>query len=281
MATTVEVGNIQARITATTGRFESAVRRVNSRLGSVEKSAQRVKDRIRSTNRVFDDFNRRLEKVGQTASRMQKWIGATFAAQAASIGLAVRQAAAYAGQMSAVAGQTGLAVETVQALSYVAQQSDADMKLLSTGLRAFTRRTAEAAQGNRTFAKYFEQLGVRVKEVDGSLRPLEDVLMDVADRVKDLSTESEASAALMGLMGDAGRQLVPMMRRGSSGIRDLMQEARSLGLVLDRETISRLTSFSDQMNRTQLRMGALSREWALHFLPLAERIIGQIGRAHV
>src|SRR5690606_35945132 len=130
--------------------------------------------------------------------------------------------------------------------------------------------------GNRTFAKYFEQLGVKVQNLDGSMRPLEDILMDVADRVQALGSESEASAALMGLMGDAGRQLVPMMRRGSSGIRGLMQEARSLGAVLDREAISRLASFSDQVTRTQLRMGALSREWALHFLPLAERIINRV-----
>ena len=48
MATNVEVGNIQARIVATTGRFESAIRRVNTRLGSVKTSSKSLQDRIKS-----------------------------------------------------------------------------------------------------------------------------------------------------------------------------------------------------------------------------------------
>src|SRR5690606_40340205 len=93
---------------------------------------------------------------------------------------------------------------------------------------------------------------------------------------------------------DAGRQLVPFMRQGSAGIRELMREARSLGLVMDREAIYRLSALSDQLNRTRLGLGAVSREWALTFLPVAERIVSridgivrafhsldEIGRAHV
>src|SRR5690606_3307914 len=172
---------------------------------------------------------------------------------------ALKQAVDYSNQAKAVAGQTGIAVESIQALNYAVQQSDGDIKLLTTGLRALARRSAEAAQGNRTFAKYFERLGVQVQNADGSMRALEDILMDVADAVRALGSESEASAALMGLMGDAGRQLVPFMRQGSAGIRELMREARSLGLVIDRETVHRLSALSDQLNRTKLGRGAISR----------------------
>src|SRR5690606_24253712 len=264
------------RITATTGRFDSAVRRVNSRLGSVKTSSKSLQDRIKSLNRSFDDLYQRLGRVSQVGGRMQKWFGGFLAAQTAAITVALKQAASYANEAKAVAGQTGIAVESIQALSYAVQQSDGDIGLLNTGLRALARRSAEAAQGNRTFAKYFERLGVRVQNLDGSMRPLEDILMDVADAVQALGSESEASAALMGLMGDAGRQLVPFMRQGSAGIRELMREARSLGLVMDREAVYRLSALSDQLNRTRLGLGAISREWALTFLPVAERIVSRI-----
>src|SRR5690606_2305039 len=198
MATTVEVGNIQARITATTGRFDSAIRRVNSRLGSVKTSTKSLQDRIKSLNRTFEGLYRRLEDVALSAGRMQRWFGAALAAQTAAVTVALKQAASYANEAKAVAGQTGITVESIQALSYAVQQSDGDIGLLNTGLRALARRSAEAAQGNRTFAKYFDQLVVRVQNLDGSMRPLEDILMDVADAVQALGSESEASAALMG-----------------------------------------------------------------------------------
>src|SRR5690606_2740622 len=276
MATTVEVGNIQARITATTGRFESATRRVNTLLGTVKTSSKSLQDRIKSLNRTFEGLYQRLEDVARSAGRMQKWFGATLAAQTAAVTVALKQAVNYANEAKAVAGQTGIAVESIQALNYAVQQSDGDIKLLTTGLRALARRSAEAAQGNRTFAKYFERLGVQVQNADGSMRALEDILMDVADAVQALGSETEASAALMGLMGDAGRQLVPFMRQGSAGIRDLMREARSLGRVLARDSFQQLSALGDQTNRIQLALGALAREWGTSFLPIAERVATRV-----
>src|SRR5690606_41582484 len=126
VATTVEVGNIQARITATTGRFDSAVRRVNTRLGSVKTSAKSLQDRIKSLNRSFDDLYQRLGRVSQVGGRMQKWFGGFLAAQTAAVTVALKQAASYANEAKAVAGQTGIAVESIQALSYAVQQSDGD-----------------------------------------------------------------------------------------------------------------------------------------------------------
>src|SRR5690606_9057438 len=277
MATTVEVGNIQARITATTGRFDSEIRRVNSRLGSVKTSSKSLQDRIKSLNRTFEGLYQRLEDVARSAGRMQKWFGATLAAQTAAVTVALKQAVNYANEAKAVAGQTGIAVESIQALNYAVQQSDGDIKLLTTGLRALARRSAEAAQGNRTFAKYFERLGVQVQNADGSMRALEDILMDVADAVQALGSETEASAALMGLMGAAGRQLGPFRRHGPAATRDLLREARSPGSVLHNDTVQRQSALRDHTNTIQLALGAPTREWGISFLPIAERVPPRVG----
>src|SRR5690606_22627797 len=107
--------------------------------------------------------------------------------------------------------QTGLAVEATQALGFAADQSGADIALLGTGLRALVRRAAEAAQGNTTFARSFARIGVQVTDAEGRMRDTEDLLLAVADAVANMDSEAEASAALMNVMGDAGRRLVPFM----------------------------------------------------------------------
>lgn len=84
MATTVEVGNIQARITATTARFDSAIRRVNTKFSSLQSRTKSVRDRIKDLNKSFDALHKRLESVAKTGAKMQKWFAA---ATAGAVGL--------------------------------------------------------------------------------------------------------------------------------------------------------------------------------------------------
>src|SRR5690606_12738994 len=110
------------------------------------------------------------------------------------------------------------------------------------------------------------------------LKDLETLLMEVADAVSSMNSESEMAAALMATMGDAGRRMVPFMKQGSEGIRALMDEARQLGLVMESRAIRQLSAFSDQTARTQARIGALSREFAVQFVPalsLVDRVINE------
>src|SRR5690606_12323993 len=110
VAVNIESGNIQARITATTGKLENASRRVNTRPGGGPETSKSLRDRIKSLNRSFDDLHKRFEKAGRTGMKMQKWFGAALAAQTAAVAVALKQAANYASEVNAVAGQTGIAV---------------------------------------------------------------------------------------------------------------------------------------------------------------------------
>src|SRR5690606_24975965 len=141
-------------------------------------------------------------------------------------------------------------------------------------LRAFVRRTAEAAAGNTSFLKGFERLGFTQEEVRAGLQDIDGFLMRVADRVTELGTTAEQSAVLMTIMGDAGRRLVPFMAQGARGIGELREQARELGLVMDEQAIRRLAAFNDRMAVLQERTAATSREMAVWFLPAMEAGVG-------
>src|SRR5690606_19449194 len=134
-------------------------------------------------------------------------------------------------------------------------------------LRAFVRRAAEAADGNTAFLATYEQLGITQQEVAQGLHDIEGLFLLVAERIAQLPTEAQRSAAAMHLLGDAGRQLVPMLSQGASGLRAVMQEARQLGIVTSRETIESLADFAGEVDVLRAQLTGAARALLAEFVP--------------
>lgn len=236
---------------------------------------------VQAAARTVQRFDRQADRMQQTLRRVE---GATMAARrgllagAAALGIATKQGTEYADAILAVHKQTGLAVESTQALRYAAQQSHTDIATLEKGLRSFVRRAAEAAEGNASMARGFDRLGVDVLDTDGRLKDTETLLMEVADGAARAGSEAEASGALMLVMGDAGRRLVPFMQQGASGIRGLMDEAERMGLVMERNAILTLDRLGDEATTTSNRLGAMSRDLAYRFSPAVQVALGWANR---
>jgi len=224
-------------------------------------------------------FKKSLEDAERRMSDLAKKSSAAFAAIAGSITAAAIAGGRYADQMQAIAGQTGLAVESVQALSHAAMRFNADLGLLQTSLRAFVRRSAEAAQGNMSFLQTFQMLGISQDEVAAGLHDIEGLFLLVAERISRLPTEAQRSAAAMQLLGDAGRQLVPMLSQGAAGIREAMQEARRLGIVTDRETIAALADFASELDVMRAQLAGATRSIVAEFIPTLRPMVQLISQA--
>src|SRR5690606_24732074 len=247
------IANLQIDLSARTAKFSESIQRAQQR---VQQFSQRVQVDLQ-----------RVTQVGQRAALV-------FSGMAAGLAVLTRNAGQYASQIADAADQTGIAYKAMQELSFAASQSAADFQTLMSGMRAFNRRTAEAAAGNISFLKGFERLGFTQEQVRAGLQDIDGFLMQVADRVSELGTTAEQSAVLMTIMGDAGRRLVPFMAQGARGIEELREQARELGLVLDEQAVRRLAAFSDRMAVLQERTSAARREMAVWFLPVMEAGVG-------
>lgn len=252
------IANLQIDLSARTARFSEGLQRAQKRMADFQKRAM-------SLSETFQ----RLTVATQRAA-------IAYGALSGAIALLSRRAGQFASQIADAADQTGFAVETMQELRFAVEQSAGDFQSLMSALRAFNRRTAEAARGNQSFLAGFERLGFTQEEVRSGLQDMERFLLQVADRVAELGTTAEQSAILMTVMGDAGRRLVPFMAQGSAGIEALTQRARELGLVMDERQIRRLAAFNDRMGILGQRFAAAGREIGFLFLPAIETVAGLI-----
>ena len=178
-------------------------------------------------------------------------ITAAAAATAFGIGKLVGSAVQTGDAYAKLSQKTGESTEFLSGLTHAANLSNVSQEQLGVGLRQLAVNMSQAASGTGDSAKAFAQLGVTVKNADGTLRPTGQVLLDVADKLAGMKDAAQRAALAQQFFGRSGVELLPLLAQGSAAIRLQMEDARQLGLVWSTETAAAAEQLNDNLNRLQ------------------------------
>lgn len=164
--------------------------------------------------------------------------------------------------------QTGMAADTIQELVYAAEQEHSSLEALNKGLMNLTVRLGYAGDGLETYLRYFRALDIEYQEADGTLRDTYDVFLDIADAVEKGTLSTEELAAVLQLFGArSGKELIPLLKKGKHWFKEMGNEAKQLGIVLENKTIKQGKAFSDQMTKMKGATQGLTYAIAKDLLP--------------
>lgn len=116
--------------------------------------------------------------------------------------------------------RTGIAAEKLLAYVNAGKLADVSQKQLTTGLRTLARTQAEAAAGVKTYSEAYARLGVSVEKSDGSLKPSDKLLGEIADKFADLPDGPEKAAIAMELFGKSGADMITLLNGGSKALEE-------------------------------------------------------------
>ncbi len=191
-------------------------------------------------------------------------------------------AAGYADSMNTLASKTGISTERLQEMDYalgglidvsletvtgsmtkleksMSSAAAADEKYYETvealeekldagkiSQEEFNAAVEEAAQKS---SNGYEQLGISIKNADGTMRDSEEVFWDVIDALGQMEAGTDRDLLAMDLLGKSAKELNPLIEKGSEGFRQLADEAHEVGYVMDSEELQGFQNFQDQMDR--------------------------------
>lgn len=185
---------------------------------------------------------------------------------AAAFGLA-KAAADTGDELINMSERTGISVRDLSLLKFAAEQSDTNIQTLSFGFKQLSRAMVEAQDSGSKQAAVFDSIGVSTKNLDGSLRPMKDVVLDVADRFKEIEDPTLKSALAMEVFGKAGVDLVPFLNQGGDAILDLMAKGESLGAAWDELSANQAAEFNDSFDAMKVAAGSLAKEIGVAVMP--------------
>lgn len=200
----------------------------------------------------FDFDDKALKQFNEGMENATKTI-AVVAAGAAAAGAAIFAFTSKIAEQNDAIGKLsqtiGVTAQTINELGFVAQLNGGSINSMNSSLENLNKTASEAARGTGAGVEAFGLLGVSVTDTNGQLKEADSLLLDVADAVSKLSSQSEKLELLSKLGIDSS--LLLTIEQGSEAIRQQRKEVEALGFVLDKEATARAADFNDAMLRVK------------------------------
>lgn len=268
----------------------AAIKRYQDELDDTERELKDTKDATDKAAHATDKLEGETEQAEQATGEANT--GWTMAKQAlvdlAEKGLevaiqavkklaemmveAVQDAGDFADEILTLSSQTGLATDTLQEFTYMAELLDVSVDTITGSLSKLTNNMQSAATGSGAAAEAFAALGIDVTDSEGHLRNAEDVFYEVIDALGQMTNETERDAYSMDIFGRSARELNPMIEAGSDAIEAFAAEAQEMGYVLDDDALTALGDMDDSFERVQRQMEAVRNQIIAEMAPAIQEI---------
>ena len=202
--------------------------------------------------------------------------GAGLAAVGVGITALVLPVANTADELANLAQKTGVSVEALSALTYVAQMSDTDLQGLVKGLQRLSVAMFDTQVQGEEGSAALKALGVSAVDASGQIRPTEQVLLDLADKFANMPDGADKAALAIKLFGKEGMSLIPLLNQGRAGITALMEEAERFGLVINSQTAQAAELLNDNLDRLRGMLEGVQRQIGAAVIPILADFTEQV-----
>ena len=239
----------------------------------------RIRADVDGQNKIVA-LNRGLQSVGTTAAgvttAMRGMTGAaaglsgalgTLAPLLSAAGLVgmVKNTIDAGNTMYDLAQSTGVSVEALARFKKAAATSGTSLEGVSKGLIKLNKAMLDAATGGKASAATFSALRINVKNVDGTLKSADQVMLEVANRFKEMPDGAAKTALALRLFGKSGAELVPLLNMGGDAI-------DKLKVKMTAAFAKRADEYSDKLTALSGKVGALGADLTMALLPALEQI---------
>jgi ribosomal protein L12E/L44/L45/RPP1/RPP2 len=192
-----------------------------------------------SGQQAVDQLRTSMDRMKDTVDGVSSRFGALKGAMAGLAGAAV--VAGFVNMMKSIIDtadhlndlrqKTGMAVEDLSALGYVAQLNGSSLDQVAGALGKLAKSMAEAAGGSKDAIAVFRQFGISQGELkDGSISAT-DALARIADKIAAMPDGWQKTAAAQKVFGKSAADMVPLLNAGGDAIRQARGELESMGAL--------------------------------------------------
>ena len=238
---------------------------------------------VDKTKAAFDKVTKGLTTVGGAAAKAAKGVagvGLAAGATAGALALLVDKSFQAVDAIGKTATQSGIATDTLQAFHLAARESGTTIEGANAALIKFARSVGDAQRGLKTQADIFKDLDVNIHNADGSMRSFDEILFDTAVGITNLGDQTARATALANLFGRQGIFLTGAITNLSEvGMKNFIQRAKDLGIVLSERVIRRTEAFNDAVGVVKMQLGSFINNITTSFLPVFESLQTVIAEA--
>ena len=149
--------------------------------------------------------------------------------------------------MAKSAQSLGMSSEYLSSLSYAARGAGVSSEALSGSVKELSRRLSNVDPMSEA-TRAMQALGLAYEGSTTKGMKVESTLMAVADKFAGMKDGINKTNLAISIFGEQGIAMIPMLNKGSAGIKKMMEESNSLGLTLDENGKKLSSDYSEKLS---------------------------------
>lgn len=247
----------------------------------------KTEDALKKAKQASEEFNVTTEKLsaqldgistkaGAVADKTKALSGAA-AGLLTAMGAAAYQSAQMADDLNTLSKQTGITTEDLQKMSYASDLVDVSVDTITGSMSKLKKSMVSTSSSTQ---EAFAKIGVATTDANGQLRNSTDVFYDVLDGLSKVGNETERDTLAMAIFGKGADELAGIIDDGGAALKELGDEAESLGIILDQDTLDSLNAVNDSIDKLKAKaQGNIAKAGASAMealLPVFESVIEKL-----
>lgn len=218
------------------------------------------------------------KKMGESLYKLRNQVVALMTAFTAGAGIKSFYQSITASDASTgrLANNINTSVENLSAWQAVAERSGGSAEGIAGTMRELTNQFQQLAlTGQSGVIPYFRAVGVAISDAEGKMRPLNDILLDVAEKFHAMNDPAKAQALGRGMGIDEGT--VNVLLKGREAIQQLLREQERLGRANKQDTDAAIRREAAWKRLVQISED-LGRKFLTELTPAIEAVAGWLER---
>lgn len=142
----------------------------------------------------------------------------------------------------------GMTTEAYQEWDYVLKTVGSSAEAAQGDISMLAEKAQDAATGSGEAAELFAQLGIKVKDSQGTFKSQSELFDEVITKLSRMKDETERNAIASKLLGSTGEKIIPLLDKGAAGLEEAKKMAHEFGVVMDEETLAALNDVTLAVN---------------------------------
>lgn len=170
---------------------------------------------------------------------------------------------------------TGMAVESLQALNQIAEDSSVSQESLNKSLNMFSRNLGLVGEGSKKAAAGFNALGISVKEL--KQQTPDQQFLAVAKRLMEITDAGQRAAIGSQIFGKQFAELQPVLEEvAKEGLDPVIAQMRRMGTLLDEDTIRQFQEAKKAAHDMKDELAGLATQFLVGLMPAARKAMDEL-----
>lgn len=177
-------------------------------------------------------------------------------------------------KISDTANRLGIGTDELQQFQYAASMVGVSGDMAARSLQFLERNIGQMEMGAKATAKTFAGFGVNLRDANGNILPMNELLPAVADGFEKLKDQPTQAAYAVKLFGRAGAAMLPVLRAGKEGLREYYRQFELLGGGLQKDFLEQAKEADRGMKRLGLSIDMMKSRIVVALIPAFEWAMG-------